>query len=194
MGDKFIYSNASQDLSYQQGRLCTDLLEQARLIHRVVCSHANGLPLGGEINPKNQKFLLLDTGLYLRECGLDLREWMALPPDEFVNRGALAELFAGLELKKAASPFQESTLYYWHREGRNANAEVDYLLQMNNAILPVEVKSGSRGQMKSLRLFMAEKGSPMAIRTSSEPLAQLDATIKIIPLYLLGDYARLLAP
>lgn len=193
MGGKFVYSNASQDLSYQQGRLCTDLLEQARLIHRVVCSHANGLPLGGDINLKSQKFLLLDTGLYLRECGLDLREWITLPPDEFVNRGALAELFAGLELMKALSPFQESALYYWHREGRNANAEVDYLLQVNNAILPVEVKSGSRGSMKSLRLFMEEKRVPLAIRTSSEPLSQLD-TIKIIPLYLLSDYERLLAP
>jgi len=51
-----------------------------------------------------------------------------------VNKGAIAEQFAGLELLKYASPFQKTDCYYWHRESLNSNAEVDYVIAHNSAI------------------------------------------------------------
>jgi predicted AAA+ superfamily ATPase len=70
--------------------------------------------------------------------------------DDFdaVNKGAIAEQYCGLELLKA------ERLYYWHREALNSNAEVDYLAQKGQDIIPVEVKSGKKGSMQSLHLFL----------------------------------------
>ena len=73
-------------------------------------------------------------------------------------------------------------LYYWHREATNATAEVDFVLQHGDRMLPVEVKSGVRGSMKSLRLFMAEKHVDMGVRISLENFATLP-DVRILPLY-----------
>jgi predicted AAA+ superfamily ATPase len=73
-------------------------------------------------------------------------------------------------------------LYYWHRDAPNATAEVDFVMQRGNGIMPVEVKSGVRGSMKSLRLFMAEKHVSMGVRVSLENFTTLP-DVRIVPLY-----------
>ena len=191
IGEKFVYTDARLGLDYRHARECTDLLELARLVMRVSSCHANGVPLGADVSPKGNKFLVLDTGLYLRESGLDLSRWILDPAGKFVNRGKLAELFVGLELKKGGSPFSDAPLYYWHREERGSNAEVDYLVQHENSVLPIEVKSGVSGSMKSLRLLMKEKELGLGIRASEENLGRLDS-IRIVPLYLIGELSRVL--
>ncbi len=189
--EKFTYTNSTTGLSYRQSKECTSLLEMARLIYRVDACHGNGLPLGGDIKENDNKFLFFDTGLYLTASGLDLSEWILDPPQKFVNRGRLAEMFVGLELVKACSPLDDARLFFWHREARNANAEVDYVVPFRNRVLPIEVKSGVRGSMKSLRIMMDEKHLDLGVRTSEENLAVLD-NIRIIPLYRIGEYATLL--
>jgi len=71
----------------------------------------------------------------------------------------------GLELMKNASPYQPQQLYYWHREARNSNAEVDYIIQVGDKIIPLEVKSGIKGKMHSLGLFLKEKKQNMDIES-----------------------------
>lgn len=186
-GSKYVYTDASAGLDYRKSKEATDLLELARLVLRVDASRANGVPLGGDIDPKRNKFLPLDTGLYLRESGLDVAAWITDAPGDFVNRGRLAELFAGLELAKAGDPFAETRLHYWQREARGSNAEVDYLLQNGSSILPVEVKSGTRGAMQSLHLFLGEKKAPLGLRVSQENFAAY-GPIRVLPLYLAGDW------
>ena len=131
-------------------------------------------------------------GLYLRESGLDVSEWMLDAPGKFVNRGKLAEMLVGLELLKSGSPFVENRLYYWHREAKSSNAEVDYVAQIGNSIVPIEVKSGSKGAMKSMRIMMEEKGLPLGIRTSEENLGVI-GNVRIVPLYMIGEIAKLLS-
>ena len=191
-GGKFIYTNSDLELSYKQAKEATDLLELSKLIVKVKSCHANGIPLGGDINPKSNKFILLDTGLYLHECGLDIADLIALPPVEFINNDKLAELLVGLELLKSADAFTDRSLFYWHREAANSTAEVDYLVQHNGAVLPIEVKAGRRGAMKSLHMLMAEKGIRLGLRTSQENLRIMD-NIRIIPHYMIGEWKRLLA-
>ncbi|MBD3321026.1 MAG: DUF4143 domain-containing protein [Chitinivibrionales bacterium] len=48
------------------------------------------------------------------------------------------------------------SLYYWHRESRSSNAEVDYAIQQGNTIIPVEVKSGTTRHLKSMYRFLEE--------------------------------------
>jgi predicted AAA+ superfamily ATPase len=156
-GGKFIYTNSDVQLSYKQAKESTDLLELSKLVIRIMSCHANGIPLGGDINPKSNKFILLDTGLYLHECGLDLSDLIAKSPSDFINSGKLAKMLVGLELAKSADAFTDTSLFYWHREAANSTAEVDYLMQHSGAVLPIEVKAGTQGAMKSLHMLMKEK-------------------------------------
>ena len=65
------------------------------------------------------------------------------------------------------------------------------MTQLNDTVLPIEVKSGTRGAMKSLHMLMAEKKLSLGIRTSQENLGEF-GNIRIIPHYLISDWKRLL--
>lgn len=82
------------------------------------------------------------------------------------------------------APWREpAQLYYWHREARSSNAEVDLVAVRAGQVVPIEVKSGRRGGMQSLRIFMRERGLQSGVRTSLEPFRAL-ADVDIVPLYL----------
>jgi len=63
---------------------------------------------------------------------------------------------------------RDGQLFHWRREGGRAG-EIDYLLELHGAILPVEVKSGAAGSMKSLHQFMHDKRLPLALRLDRNP-------------------------
>ncbi len=188
-GGKFTYTNSLLGLSYKQSKECVNLLERSKLVVNIECCYANGVPLGGDIKPKMSKLLMLDVGLYLRECALDVSEWILDAPEKFISRGALAEMFVGLELKKNGTPFTNNELFYWRRDIQGSSAEVDYMVQHRNTLLPIEVKSGVRGSMKSLRLLMEEKKIAQALRVSEENFSTL-GDIKILPIYLVGQWQK----
>ncbi len=121
----------------------------------------------------------------------------------FSNRGELAEQFIGQHLLYSRPKFMIPEVYYWNREKRQSNAEIDYLLQFNNKILPVEVKSGKTGTLKSLHLFMELKSFKQAIRfstnkpiveTVNSSLSGSDYSYDLInlPLYMVEQSERLL--
>ena len=191
-GEQFTFSNSDLELTYAKAKKCTDLMERAKIVMRIDCTRANGIPLGGDVNPKDNKFMLFDTGLYLYESGLDLSDWISDSPAKFVNRGRLAEMFVAHELKKSGSPLEDNPLYYWHRDNKSGKAEVDFVVQYHNVPLPIEVKSGTSGSMKSLRILMSEKSLPLGVRTSEENFGSLDnGRIQILPIYFIGEYAVL---
>lgn len=65
----------------------------------------------------------------------------------------------------AFSPFYEdSKLFYWIRESKNTNAEIDFSYQIGNHIYPLEVKSGKTGTLKSLQVYLSEKEEKTGIR------------------------------
>jgi predicted AAA+ superfamily ATPase len=156
------------------------------LVIPVTHTSANGIPLGAEINPGRQKMLLLDTGIFQRLSDLPLSETVLGNDFESINKGSLAELFVGLELLKSVSCYEMHSLYYWHREAKSSNAEVDYVVQRNQEIIPIEVKSGKRGSMQSLYLFLDAKPSEYGIRTSLENFSQYEK-IRVYPLYAIGN-------
>jgi uncharacterized protein len=92
----------------------------------------------------------------------------------------------GLELKKSDSCYHQNELYFWKREEKNSNAEIDYLIQQGEDIIPIEVKSGKRGPMKSMHLFLQEKKSEYGIRCSAENFGSFE-NIRVIPLYAAGN-------
>lgn len=79
-------------------------------------------------------------------------------------------------------------LYFFKNLANGATAEVDYILSRNMTVLPLEIKSGTSGKMKSLRLFMQKKHLTHAIRSSMENFSQLENDgIDIIPLYAISN-------
>ena len=88
----------------------------------------------------------------------------------------------GLELIKNVSFYEKKDLYYWQREAKNSQAEVDYVIQKQDKIIPIEVKAGTKGAMQSMYLFLEEKKSEFGIRVSLENFSEIDK-VRIIPLY-----------
>ena len=188
-GKKFVYTDKEQVYSAFQIKNAVALLLKAGLVIPVIHTSANGLPLGAGINPKFRKLMLLDTGIFQRLLGLQLSDILLKDDFDLLNKGNIAEMFAGLELMKVAPCYTQTQLFYWQREERNSRAEVDYVIQRNETIVPIEVKSGKQGKMQSLHLFMKEKQSEYGVRTSLENFSQYDK-IKVIPLYSIGNHCR----
>ena len=182
--NKFVYTKATPDLNRGQVKLCLELLSMAGLIYPVTHSSANGIPLGAEINAKFRKYIVFDSGIYQRILGLELSDLLLNSDFDSINKGSIAELFVGLELMKISDKRNE--LYYWQRESKNSQAEVDYLVQKNTRILPIEVKSGTKGSMQSLFLFLNEKRIETGIRISQENFSEYDK-IKVFPIYAVAN-------
>lgn len=200
VGRRLKYVNVSRDERAADVRRALELLTHSRMVHLVCHTSANGLPLGAERDERQFKALFLDVGLVNRMCGLNL-----MGTDELitVNEGALAEQFIGQELLGAAAPFEDPQLFYWGREARNANAELDFVINRHQDILPVEVKAGKTGTLRSLFQFLREKKRTNAVRFHLGRLALEElklpgegaATVQLLslPLYLAGQLNRLLA-
>jgi predicted AAA+ superfamily ATPase len=183
---KFVYEKATEGSSNAQVKQALDLLILAGLVHPVTHTSANGIPLGAEIDLKYRRMILFDTGLLQQILGLDVAQLFLTDDFSAINKGALAEIFVGLELIKNASCYKPAQLYCWRREQKKSNAQIDFLIQRGETILPVEVKSGTRGSMQSLHIFMEEKNSKLGIRTSLENFGFFD-NIEIYPLYAISN-------
>jgi predicted AAA+ superfamily ATPase len=183
---KFIYEKAATQASNAQVKQALEMLIMAGLVYPVTSSAANGIPLGAEINPKFQRMFLFDTGLFQRVLGLDTFQIFVTDDFKVINRGAIAEIFVGLELIKGSSCYNPISLYYWQREKYQSSAQVDFLVQNGEQILPVEVKAGTQGAMQSLHLFMKEKNITKGIRTSLENFAQYE-NIDVFPMYAISN-------
>ena len=181
-GGKFMCARVNRETKSTAIRDALELLVKAGLVLKTYHTSANGIPLGSEIDESAFKALLADTGLHQRLLGLDLKELVSLDDVAFANKGSLAEIYAALQIASHTSMRHRPELYYWHREATNATAEVDFVLQHGDRLLPAEVKSGVRGSMKSLRLFMAEKHIDTGVRISLENFATLP-DVRILPLY-----------
>lgn len=177
------------------------MLSDAGIIKKVSHTAANGLPLGAEVNEKFVKYNYLDTGLLLRILELDFGSAKPLTDmivagseADLVNKGSLAELSVGLELLKASNVRHRYELHYWENLSNGTTSEVDYVIPYDMKVLPIEVKSGTSGKMKSLRLFMQKKDISKAVRTSLENFNILSyedkdspREIDIIPIYAIGN-------
>jgi predicted AAA+ superfamily ATPase len=179
-----------------------NLFTQARILYRVYHSSSDNLPLKAQVNRKISKGVFLDIGLYLALLGLSIAELSREEHVFFSNQGALAEQFIGQHLLHGQPGYMQPELFYWCREKPQSSAEVDYVIQLGNCPLPVEVKSGKTGTLKSLHLMMELKHLHLALRfsthtpvvetvTSSLPSTDYCYTLVTLPLYMVGQARRL---
>ena len=182
-GEKFKFTKISDCHRKRELEPALELLEKAGLVHRIRHTHANGLPLGAEADFEKYKVIFLDVVLSNSIMNMSAKEWILTPFKEIINRGGMTEAFVGQELLSYSDPNVRAQLFYWHREARSSNAEVDYIVAHGNKIVPVEVKSGVTGRLKSMGVFLDEHSkSRFGIRFFSG-IPTKDANVLSYPLY-----------
>lgn len=181
-----------------------NLLFRARVASPVYPSSCGGIPLGAAMNTKKFKVLFLDVGLMSTATGLNLLDFEKAEDVMRVNAGAICEEFIGQHLLFSQQPYCEPEVYYWLREKKNSSAEVDYVISEGAHIVPIEVKAGKSGTLKSLHLFLHEKHGSFGVRFNSdmpsvlEPQTALPGRPNIsyrllsLPLYMVGQLRRLI--
>ena len=150
VGEQLKYTRLNSGHSGQMNRKAFDLLNKAQIVQKISSCDPSGLPLGATANQKKFKASLMDIGLLQRTCQVPAE--LELQQDNMLAmyRGKLAEQFVAQELLA----WHSSELYYWARDARGSNAEVDYLAVHESKIYPVEVKSGAGGSLRSLHLML----------------------------------------
>ncbi len=180
VGSKFVYSKVDPDSRARELRAAVELLERAGLVRRVRSTSGAGLPLGAEADDRHFKLIMLDVGLMQNLSGAT--EQLLDGDPMRIDDGAVAEQFAGQELLAHRSPYRQPELFYWHRQQRNSSAEVDYLVAANGRVVPVEVKAGKTGRLRSLAVFAEHYRPPVAVRVYGDRFRR-DGGIASLPLY-----------
>ena len=168
-GKKVVYARFSREDTSVQIKNALELLLKARIVTKVIHTHGNGIPLMAEMDERVFKLIFLDVGLLNRMVGLPPHTLQGMDEVSLINAGTLAEQFVGQNLlqdKELRSPLY---LNYWQSMGKTENAEVDYLLQIDADLYPLEIKAGKTGSLKSLHQFMLEKGGTLAVRMDLNP-------------------------
>jgi len=163
LGNKFVYNRVDPSRKVAPIKRALTLLSQAKVCSKVLHTSGNGLPLGAESNQKFFKTLMVDIGLTSVQLGLSSVKSSDAKNIFFPNKGGLTEQFVGQQLRLSQTSSTDPQLYYWQRAGGRLG-EIDYIIQHGNKVVPVEVKSGTAGSMKSLHQFMAEKNLDWAVR------------------------------
>jgi len=154
--------------------------------------------------PKTFKVRFLDVGLISTATGLNLLDYEKAEDVMRVNAGAVCEQYVGQHLLFSQSSYCEPEVYYWVREKKNSSAEVDYVISEGTLIVPIEVKAGKSGTLKSLHLFLREKHCSLGVRFNSDIPSVFESQTALadgrnipysllsLPLYMVGQTRRLI--
>jgi predicted AAA+ superfamily ATPase len=205
LGQKIKYVNLASGERAARVRTMIHRLAKAQVVLPVFHSHCSGLPLGADIDDSVFKLAFLDVGLANHLCGLAWRDISDADDTRLVNEGGMAEQYVAQQLAWFGRSKPELT--YWHREGRQGNAEIDFALAVGPIIYPVEVKAGKSGTLKSLDQFILHKRLNTALRFDLNPPSRQTVTHSArtptgneavtyerlsLPLYAIGELPRLL--
>lgn len=189
LGTTVKYSRLDQESRSTSVAEAVQQLAAARVVHRVRHCSGDGVPLAAQASRTMFKLLFLDVGLVASMSGITPLDLQTGADPLFVNNGALAEQFVGQQVLHSEQPYIEPALFYWSRQAANSSAEVDFLLAQSGRVVPVEVKAGKTGTLRSLQQFMLEKGTDLAIRLNSEPPSLTQVTLPLAQRQRLGDPA-----
>ena len=203
-GKKIKYVNIDNEVRSINLKEAFYKLEMSKVISLVKYTASSGIPLTTHLNPDIFKAFFLDIGLANHLCKIQLIDPLKILT---INEGALAEQFACQELLTLETSFDEPKLYYWVREEKNANAEIDFIFQHNNLVYPIEVKAGKTGTLKSMHVYLFEKKLKTGIRLNTDTpsigefktkvrsgVTNAEITIQLLslPLYMTNQLPRLL--
>jgi uncharacterized protein len=165
-------------------------MERAMLLKLVFPVISTSFPLQPNLK-KSPKLQMLDTGMVNFLSGVQHEVFLSRNLTD-VYQGRIAEHIVGQELT-ALQQNMNSSIHFWTRE-KDADAEVDFVYPLKGMVIPVEVKSGAKGHLRSLHEFIDRADHSLGVRISSNPLRTEDArtrsgkTFKLLnlPFYLVN--------
>ncbi len=182
LGNKFKFSHVEAEIHSLPLKEALNLLSKAGVAHYCFHTSAHTQPLGAEVDERKFKVFFFDIGLAQRLLGLNTREWL-ITPIKVENIGPITEQFVAQEFMAYHDVRNKLQLYYWHREKRGSNAEVDFVILPKDKVIPVEVKSAKDGRMRSLHLYLeTHPESPYGLKIAEHLFSQFQR-IREIPLY-----------
>ncbi|MBW2194733.1 MAG: AAA family ATPase [Deltaproteobacteria bacterium] len=189
-GRRYKYSHVNPGIEAKFLKEALGLLCDARCIFKICHASGAGVPLSSTINERKFKIAFLDVGLMQNALGV---QGSIILDNSImqINAGSVAEQYVAQELFACVDPYSDKKLHFWAREARGSNAEVDFLIEIEGMPIPVEVKAGTRGSLKSMRLFLKEyPKTPLGVRYSMHELSYFDQILSI-PLYMVNETQRL---
>ena len=181
VGQQIKYSRLAQGFSNPTIHRAFDLLCMAEVLHKIPATKTPVLPLGSNVNSKRFKASLIDIGLMQRLTHLPVNVELRHEDLLAIHRGKLAEQYVAQELLLS----QNRELYYWAREEHASAAEVDYLIQRDGQVCPLEVKSGAGGTLRSMHILLeAHPEIPEGVVLYGGPYGWRPETrLRFVPLY-----------
>jgi hypothetical protein len=173
---KFVYGNLKKGARAREFELAIDWLKDAGIVHKVSRCNKPAIPLIAYAELSDFKLYLLDVGLLAAMGNLDIQTFIVEHSlfEEF--KGALAEQYVLQQFKSV----EQLPIYYWTAE--KATAEVDFLIQYQNRIIPIEVKASENLKAKSLKSYHQKFNPEISIRTSLSDYRKEEWLINL-PLY-----------
>ena len=187
VGQQIKYTGLAIDFTIPTIKKAYESLLLARLAKKVKSVSNIGIPLNIYASDKKFKNIFLDIGLMNRVMGIDYNKALSHQNLLAIYRGQLAEQFVGQEFATATN----NQLYYWSRDAKNSNAEIDYLMFYEGLIYPVEVKDGPSGKLRSLHLYCdAYHPSWSVVFHAGQTGVLENKKIIFLPLYFAGAFAK----
>lgn len=181
---KFIYSAIREGARAKEFEVALQWLVEAGLIHRVPLISTPKIPLSAYADMNAFKIYLVDVGLLGAMSNLSAKT--LLHENELFQefKGAITENYVAQELVHNQYP-----LFYWTSEGK---AELDFIIEQDDAVYPLEIKSGHSSKKKSLRVYGDTYQAKVLVRISPMNLRK-DGDVLNCPLYLIEELRSLLA-
>lgn len=151
-----------------------DWLESAGIVLKCQKTTQGLMPIAAYADLSDFKLYMADVGLLTMKSGISYPTILSTIEQDNSFLGALAENFVAQQFTANHIP-----LFYWKNDN---TAEVDFVLQTDSGIIPVEVKKGKRNKAISMNLFAKKFNSPYSIRISQKHFG-FDNNIKAVPLY-----------
>ena len=173
---KFIYGMLKEGARAKEFEMALEWLQDAGLLYKVNRTKAGKMPLSAYEDFSAFKLFILDVGL-LAAMG-KLTSQIILDGDAIFEefKGALTEQYVFQQLKT----YEDIDIYYWSAD--NSSGEIDFIVQKEGVITPIEVKSTENLQSKSLSAFIKRNPELKGLRFSMSEYKEQD-WMKNKPLY-----------
>ncbi len=178
---KFVYGALKQGARAKEFELAMEWLIDAGLIHKVNRATKPAMPLIAYMEVSAFKIYTLDVGLLGAMGNIDIKTILSGNTIFQEFKGALTEQYVLQQLISC----EKLQIYYWATE--KSTAEIDFLVQSADNVIPIEVKAEENLQAKSLKSFRQKFNPKVSIRTSMSDY-RVDDWLTNVPLYAVEDY------
>ena len=177
---KFIYNAIKKGARAKEFETALTWLRNNGLIYQVHKITKPGLPIGAYADLDAFKLFVLDVGLLGALSGLEAKTILGKYEIFQEFKGAITEQYVLQQFKT----IDDMPIYYWTNE--TSRSEVDFVIQRESKVIPVEVKAATNLKARSLKIYMEQFKPELAIRTSLADYKKTENLVDI-PLYAIEN-------